>query len=197
MEVFLAGRKHIITSDRTQILNLLLSTYEAAVQKNRQLTEAQEELAKLNARLEEKVLERTASLAAEIVERKRAEAEVRKLNEELELRVRERTTELEAANRELEAFSYSVSHDLRSPLRAVDIFSKDLRESFSPQLSPEAQQLLNRVISNAERMTQLIDDLLRFSHLNRHPVSKQLINVGTMVRDVFEELRREHPGRTV
>jgi len=167
------------------------------VQKNHELAQAQDELTRLNAQLEEKVLQRTASLAAEIVERKRVEEEVRKLNEELEHRVRERTVELEAANRELEAFSYSVSHDLRSPLRAVDIFSKDLREGFSPQLPSEAQQLLTRVISNAGRMTQLIDDLLRFSHLNRHPVTKQLVNVGTIVRDVLEELRREHPQRTI
>ena len=197
MEIFLAGRKHVITSDRAQILNLLLSTYEAAVQKNHELAQAQDELTRLNAQLEEKVLQRTASLAAEIVERKRVEEEVRKLNEELEHRVRERTVELEAANRELEAFSYSVSHDLRSPLRAVDIFSKDLRAGFSPQLPSEARQLLARVISNAGRMTQLIDDLLRFSHLNRHPVTKQLVNVGTIVRDVLEELRREHPQRTI
>src|SRR5882724_6612857 len=173
MEVFLAGRKHVITSDRAQMLNLLLSTYEAAVKKNRELAEARDELTKLNEQLEGKVLERTAALAAEVGERKQAEAEVRKLNENLELRVRERTVELEAANRELEAFSYSVSHDLRSPLRAVGTFSKALREEFSPHLPSEAQELLSRVIANAQRMTQLIDDLLHFSHLNRLPLSKR------------------------
>src|SRR5437016_3639042 len=93
MEVFLAGRKHVITSDRAQILNLLLSTYEAAVQKNHELAKARDELSKLNEQLEEKVARRTASLADEIDERKRAEAEVRQLNEELEQRVRQRTAE--------------------------------------------------------------------------------------------------------
>jgi signal transduction histidine kinase len=192
MEVFLAGRKHVITSDRAQILNLLLSTYEAAVKKNRELVEAQDELTKLNERLEGKVLERTATLAAEIGERKQAEAEVRKLNEKLELRVLERTVELEAANRELEAFSYSVSHDLRSPLRAVGAFSKALREEFSPHLPSEAQDLLSRVISNAQRMTHLIDDLLHFSHLNRQPLSKQPVAILPIVQHLLEELRSEH-----
>jgi len=98
---------------------------------------------------------------------------VRKLNDELELRVRERTIELEAANRELEAFSFSVSHDLRSPLRAVGAFSSELLEDFAPHLPSEARDLLNRVISSAARMTQLIDDLLHFSRLNRQPLSRE------------------------
>jgi len=197
MEVFLAGRKHVITSDRAQMLNLLLSTYEAAVKKNRELAEARDELTKLNEQLEGKVLERTAALAAEVGERKRAETEVRKLNEELELRVRERTVELEAANRELEAFSYSVSHDLRSPLRAVGAFSKELRQEFSHHLPAEAQELLSRVISNAQRMTQLIDDLLHFFRLNRQPLSKQPVAILPIVQHLLEELRREHKKRSL
>jgi len=192
MEVLLAGRKHVITSDRAQILNLLLSTYEAAVQKNRHLVEAQEELTRLNAKLGEKILERTANLTAEIADRKRAEAEVRKLNEELELRVRERTVELEAANRELEAFSFSVSHDLRSPLRAMNAFSRELREEFSSHLPAEGQHLLDRVISSAQRMKQLVDDLLRFSQLSRKSLSRQTVEIQPIVRGLIEELRAEH-----
>lgn len=190
MEVFIAGRKHVITSDRAQILNLLLSTYEAAVQKTHQLAQARDELANLNEHLEEKVLERTAALAAEVAERKRAESEVRKLNEELEERVRERTVELEGANRELEAFSYSVSHDLRAPLRAVVAFADDLRTGFSLEWPSQARELLDRVASNAERMTRLIDDLLKFSHLSRQPVSKDTVEVRLIVRDLLDELRR-------
>ena len=147
-------------------------------------------MTKLNA-VRSKVLERTASLAEEVVERQRAEAEVRTLNEELEQRVRERTVELEAANQELEAFSYSVSHDLRSPLRAVNAFSHDLREGFSPQMPSEAQELLNRVISNAQRMAQIIEDLLRFSQLSRQKVAKPVL-VLTIVHALLDELRREH-----
>jgi len=197
MEVLLAGRKHVITSDRAQILNLLLSTYEAAVQKNRHLVEAQEELARLNATLGEKILERTANLTAEIADRKRAEAEVKKLNEELELRVGERTVELEAANRELEAFSFSVSHDLRSPLRAMNAFSSELREEFSSHLPPEAQDLLDRVISSAQRMKQLLDDLLRFSQLSRQALSRQAVEIQPIVRGLIEELRTEHSEKTL
>ena len=195
MEVLLAGRKHIITSDRAQILNLLLSTYETAVQKNQHLVQAQEELTRLNAKLGEKVMERTASLTAEIAERKRAEAEVRKLNEELERRVRDRTAELQAANRELEAFSYSVSHDLRSPLRAVGAFSNELREEFSSYLPADAQDLLDRVVLNTQRMKQLIDDLLCFSRLNRQQLSRQRVEILPIVRDLIDELRAEHSER--
>jgi light-regulated signal transduction histidine kinase (bacteriophytochrome) len=100
--------------------------------------------------------------------------------------------ELEAANHELEVFSYSVSHDLRSPLRAVNAFSHDLREGFSPQLPSEAQELLNRVISNAQRMAQIIEDLLRFSQLSRQEVAKQPVLVLTIVHALLDELRREH-----
>src|SRR5262249_45783514 len=195
MEVLLAGRRHIFTSDRAQILNLLLSTYETAVQKNQHLVKAQEELTRLNAKLNEKVMERTASLTAEISERKRAEAEVRKLNEELELRVRERTAELQIANRELEAFSYSVSHDLRSPLRAVGAFSHELREEFSSYLPSDAQDLLERVVSNTQRMKQLIDDLLCFSRLNRQQLSRQRVEILPIVRELIEQLRTEHSAR--
>ena len=197
MEVFLAGRKHVITSDRAQILNLLLSTYEAAVQKNRELAAARDQLANLNEQLEEKVLERTSSLAAENAERKRAEAEVRQLNEELELRVRNRTTELEAANKELEAFSYSVSHDLRAPLRAIGAFSDDLLKEFGPQMPSEGRELLDHIISSANRMSQLINDLLRFSQLSRQRLSKESVKITNLVQQVLGELLPQHADRQI
>jgi signal transduction histidine kinase len=197
MEVFFAGQKHVITSDRAQILNLLLSTYEAAVQKNRELARARDELAQLNEALEAKVAERTASLAAENVERKRAEAEIRTLNEELEHRVRDRTAELQSANKELESFSYSVSHDLRAPLRAIDAFSHDLLVDHSAQMAPEGRELLELIVSSGHRMTQIIDDLLRLSRLGRQRLSKQQVNVLQLVRVVLDELRSEQEGRNV
>jgi len=197
MEIFLAGRKHVITSDRAQILNLLLSTYEAAVQRNEELGKARDELAKLNEQLEAKVSERTESLATENAQRTRAEAEVRKLNEDLEQRVRQRTSELEAANKELETFCYSVSHDLRAPLRGIGACSTDLVKEYGPQLPSDGQLLLEYIVSNTRRMTQLIDDLLRLSQLGRQRLSKQPVSISSLVGTVIAELRPENDGRQV
>jgi len=116
-------------------------------------------------------------------------------NAELEQRVRERTAQLEAANKELEAFSYSVSHDLRAPLRAVLGFSNALIEDYSQQIPEEARQLLDRVGASAQRMERLIEDLLRFSRLGRQPLSKRTVNVAALLQDVLEELRREQGER--
>ena len=119
------------------------------------------------------------------------------MNEELEQRVDERTAQLEAANRELEAFSYSVSHDLRAPLRAIDGFSRILIEDHASQLSDEAIRLLGIVRNNTQQMGQLIDDLLTFSRLSRQPVNKQVVDMATLVHQVLETLKRELEGRKV
>lgn len=118
-------------------------------------------------------------------------------NLELEQRVRERTAELEAANRELDAFSYSVSHDLRAPLRAVHGFANILGQEFSAQMPDEAQQLLNLLTTNAQRMEQLIADLLSFSHLGREPLSKQSVKMSALFHEVLQELRGELGDRCV
>jgi len=109
---------------------------------------------------------------------------------ELEQRVRERTAELEAANKDLEAFSFSVSHDLRAPLRAINGFSEMLLEDHSSQMSAEAKHLLEVVSSSARRMGQLIEDLLRLSRLGRQPLAKLPVSVPALVREVLEELQR-------
>jgi len=118
-------------------------------------------------------------------------------NAALEQRVRERTIELEAANQQLEAFSYSVSHDLRAPLRAIDGFASILIEDHAPHLPADAQHLLNHITTNARRMAQLIEDLLRFASLGRQPLSKQRVNMSALVHEVLEELRKEQGDRQI
>jgi light-regulated signal transduction histidine kinase (bacteriophytochrome) len=118
-------------------------------------------------------------------------------NTELHRRVQERTIELEAANQELEAFSYSVSHDLRAPLRAICGFAGILIEDYSTQLPDDANELLNIVSSSAKRMSQLIDDLLRFSRLSLQPLAKVQVNITKLVQTVLEQVRTEQPDRQV
>jgi len=114
---------------------------------------------------------------------------VKRHAEELELRVRERTSELQAANRELESFSYSVSHDLRVPLRAIDGYSQMLEEDYARALDDEGRRLLGVIRENSQRMGALIDDLLAFSRLGRKPITASGIDMNSLVAEVLRELR--------
>jgi light-regulated signal transduction histidine kinase (bacteriophytochrome) len=118
-----------------------------------------------------------------------------KLNEELEQRVVQRTAQLEAANKELEAFAYSVSHDLRAPLRAIDGFSRILLEDFAPQLPAESKRYLDRVRTNTQQMGELVDNLLAFSRLSRQPLNKHKFEPADLVRKVVADLYTEHAER--
>jgi PAS domain S-box-containing protein len=116
---------------------------------------------------------------------------------DLEVKVEERTAQLLAANKELEAFSYSVSHDLRAPLRAVDGFSRILQEEHLAELSPDAQHYLGLVRSNAVQMSKLIDDLLTFSRTSRQMLAKRFVDPAEIARQVLEELHGDLEGRKV
>jgi PAS domain S-box-containing protein len=133
----------------------------------------------------------------DITERRRAEEEIRQLNRELEQRVRERTQELEVTNKELEAFTYSVSHDLRAPLRHIAGFSKMLGEQCGELLKPEGQHYLQRIEDGTRRMGTLVDDLLNLARIGRHELRVQVTGLDSIVKDVISELRPDTEGRDV
>lgn len=128
------------------------------------------------------------SVALDITPQRRAELEVRRLNTELERRVQARTAQLENTNRELEAFSYSVSHDLRAPLRAVDGFARLLEEDYESRLDDEGRRLLGVIRGSARQMGQLIDDLLAFSRAGRHELRPGRVDMTALARAVWAEL---------
>jgi light-regulated signal transduction histidine kinase (bacteriophytochrome) len=152
VEIFFNGHKHFITADRLQILNLLLSTYEAAIQRNKELSLAEQNL-------------------------------------------RDTNLSLEAANKELDAFSHSVSHDLRAPIRAVLGFSNLLVKESDSRLTERERHLLRNICDSAEQMGLMIESLLDLSRLGRQPLSRRPVNMTGLVRQVLDEQRDQREGR--
>ena len=161
---------------------------------------AEETIRQARDNLEKRVQERTAKLASsnaemirEVAERKRAEEDIRNLNAQLV----QRSAQLEASNKELEAFSYSVSHDLRAPLRGIDGFSQAVLEDYDDQLDDSGRSYLQRVRAASQRMSQLIDAMLNLARLTRAEIHTETFDMSAIVQNIFEDLQKVEPEREV
>jgi PAS domain S-box-containing protein len=142
-------------------------------------------------------LTRLIGVNVDITDRKLRETQIESLNEILERRVDERTAELVRANQELEAFSYSVSHDLRAPLRHIDGFARILREEHAPELSDDGLRYLDRILSAVTHMGHLVDDLLTLARIGRKEMDRQRVNLDELVRQALAELAVEEQAREI
>lgn len=173
---------------------------EALVRQGRELLDRHERLIATEEMLRNQIqeLERTESLLAqEMDERKHVQAEIAELNTQLEQRVTERTVQLESANKELEAFSYSVSHDLRAPLRHIDGFLDLLKTRTATDLDDKSRHYMDTISDAAKRMGILIDDLLAFSRMARNEMAAVNVDLGILLQEVIHEFDSETRGRSI
>ncbi|MTJ10034.1 PAS domain-containing protein [Anabaena sp. UHCC 0204] len=140
---------------------------------------------------------RHVGISEDITKRKQAELEIHQLNEELEQRVQQRTTELTIVNKELESFSYSVSHDLRSPLRAIDGFSQILLDRYQEQLDDKGKHYLTRIRAATVRMAKLIEDMLQLSKVTRSEIRCTQVNLSEIAQGIIQELSESQPERQI
>jgi len=142
-------------------------------------------------------VEYSCSILRDITENRKAEAEIRELNRTLEQRVIERTTELQQTVREIGSFSYSISHDLRAPLRAINGFSQMLLESEMNHLSDEGRVLLDRIVQNSNKMGDLIDNILEYSRTSRAKLQKQTVDMDQIARSIATEQEEQYPSAKI
>ncbi len=213
-DIVIPEQAHVDGSGRCRILHMVKRPLVGKDGRARQIVgiamditarrQIEQELDRHRAGLEHQIATRTAELkelnrvlSAEVEERMRAENEVRMLNADLELRVAERTEQLRAAVEDLEGFSYSVSHDLRAPLRAIDSFTNILLNGYSERLDDEGNRLFGLVRKNAKTMAQLINDMLAFAKAGRQELILKDVDLDTLARDIWHDLTGVVAGRNI
>jgi two-component system sensor histidine kinase/response regulator len=195
---------YILTPVLPEVLRTKVSVFVELFKKTEEVTRQAERLRRAHDELEIRVRERTSALAvaneslqAEIAERQRAEEKILRINGELEQRVLDRTAELAAANQELQAFTYSVAHDLQAPLRNIQSYAQMLEEDFASQMPPEARQHLKRIGLRGQHMGQLVDDLLKLSHIGKQDLNRHKTELSRIVDEAVAEIKLETQGRQI
>jgi len=196
-EMNLRDTKRFALIGSTASLTVLAWVFVLLTRENARRRQAEAALQRINEELELRVKQRTAELTQVLTGYKQAEQEIKKLNEDLELRVVERTAQLETANKELEAFSYSVSHDLRAPLRHIGGFVEMLREEASFAMNDKSRQYLQVIRDSARQMGRLIDNLLAFSRMTRAEMKHMRVSMDELVREVMAETQSGTAGREI
>ncbi len=200
-KLFIANRELAFQNEEKEqrAAELIIANKELAYQ-NKEKEKRAAELIIANKELAFQNIEKEKRAAELIIannELRDAQNHVRKLNDELEQKVIERTAQLESANKELESFSYSVSHDLRAPIRAINGYTKILFEDYIQNLDEDGIKILHAIMNNSRKMGELIDDLLAFSKLGRKPVTFSNIDMNELVSSVKEELLLQENERTI
>ncbi len=178
--IYYGGEWYPITANRAQIIDMLMSTFENAAHKSRELDKANDELTRAQQRMQDL----NQQLRADIVQRKRMEVELKR-----------HAASLTAVNKELEAFSYSVSHDLRAPLRAIAGFSEILSEDYADTLDETGREYFQRILHNTKKMSGLIDDMLSLSRITRQEVDLRDVDISALAHTIVEEIRQEASRR--